>query len=328
MFGRREHRQPVGDVAERHAEFDPDGRRCQGIQQVTVSRQADGEAHGAGRRLDFGGGARHAAVLGHRGPHVGAGGQSEGDHASGKAAGVRHHQRVVGVADQQRAGARLLENLGLGLGDGGARPEEPEVSVADIGPHPHVGLGDVDQHADLAGVVHAQFHHRHVGCGPQFDQRDGQSEMVVEVAAVLHHAITRAEDRRDRVLGGGLAGAAGDRHDPRPRRLPHRAGQVLQRAQRIGDFDDDGVARRVRHRAVNDDAGGAAGQRRRHELVTVARGVDGEEELPGRQQARVDGHRAEPPIAGAGRLPAGGGLRQVRRAVGPVLELHHQLTGP
>ena len=272
MLAGRQAGEAVGDVGQRHAQLDADRRGRQRIQQVAVAGQAQRETHVTGRSGDVGMRAADAAIVHRRGPHVGARRQAERHDPAGERRRPRHHQRVVGVADQQRVRAGLLEDLGLGIGNRVARAEVADVGVADVGPHPHVGLGDVHQHPDLAGVVHAQFHHRDVGCGAQLDERDRQAQVVVQVAAVLDHAVSRAEHGGDGVLGGGLAGAAGDRHDAGPRGAPHRPGQVLQRLQRVGDLDDHRIgARRDVHRPLNDDTGGAAGDRRRHEVVTVAR---------------------------------------------------------
>ena len=66
-----------------------------------------------------------------------------------------HDSRVVGVGDEDVVGARAIEDLGLGVGDGVGGGEESEVRVADIGPHADVGLRDADQCANLSRMIHA-----------------------------------------------------------------------------------------------------------------------------------------------------------------------------
>ena len=78
----------------------------------------------------------------------------------GNALGARHDPRVVGVGDEHVVGAGALEDLGLRVGDRVDRLEEPEMRVADVGPHAHVGLGDADQRADLARMIHAELDDR------------------------------------------------------------------------------------------------------------------------------------------------------------------------
>ena len=50
-----------------------------------------------------------------------------------------HHARVVGVGHQHVVGARVLEDLRLGVGDRVGGREEPEVRVADVRPHADSG---------------------------------------------------------------------------------------------------------------------------------------------------------------------------------------------
>ena len=157
--------------------------------------------------------------------------------APGKAAHPGHHARIVGRAHEHVAGPRALEDLGLGVGNRVHRREEAHVGVAHVGPHADVGLGNAHERADLPGVIHPQFHHRHVRPARQLQQRERQADVVVQVPLVLHHPEPRGQQGRNRFLGRGLARASRDRHHLRARRLPHRVRQVLQRRQRVGDAD-------------------------------------------------------------------------------------------
>ena len=152
--------------------------------------------------------------------HVGVRRLAEGDPPPGKARGAGHHAGVVGRAHEHVARARLLEHLGLGVGNGVHRREEAQVGVAHVGPHADVGLGDAHERADLSGVIHPQFHHRHIRPARQLHQRERQPDVVVQVPLVLHHPEPRGEQRRNRFLRRRLARAAGNRHHLRAPRPP------------------------------------------------------------------------------------------------------------
>ena len=84
-----------------------------------------------------------------------------------------------------------------------------------VGPHPEVRLRDPHQGADLACVIHAKLDDGCLRAAPQLEQREGQPDVVVEVALVPQHAIAGPEQGGCQLLRRGLADAAGDRDDPR-----------------------------------------------------------------------------------------------------------------
>jgi hypothetical protein len=114
--------------------------------------------------------ALHAAVLDIARANGRAVRQSEGHDTAGKRARSLHDSPIVGIADQHRRRVGALENLSLGVGDGIGGLKEPEVRIAYVRPHAHVGRGNVDERADLPGVIHSQFHHRDIGQGAQLNQ--------------------------------------------------------------------------------------------------------------------------------------------------------------
>ena len=160
-------------------------------------------------------------------------------------AGVRHHERIVGVHDNDVGRRRALENLGLGVGEGLARREVPEMRVADVGPHANLGLGDPDEQAELARVVHPEFHDRDVGSVPQLEQRERQPEVVVEIALVPHDPEALGQQRRDRFLRRRLAGAAGDGDHRRRGFAADDAREILQCRGGVRDLDEDGISGRA-----------------------------------------------------------------------------------
>ncbi len=220
-------------VGQRHAEGRGHGHRTQHVRQLRQAGDVDGDGARARRRFDQGARAQHAKVTDPRGPHLGSGRQTEGDDPSGEAGRPRHHACVIRIRHEHGVGAGPLENLGLGLGNAVGAAEVADVRVAHVGPHAHVRLGHADQHADFPRVVHAELHHRDVRAMPKLEQRERQSEVVVEVARILHDLERSAQQRRNRFLRAGLACAPGDGHHPCARLLPHGPPEALQRVRRV-----------------------------------------------------------------------------------------------
>ncbi len=156
----------------------------------------------------------------------------------------------------------------------------------------------------------------------QLEQRQREADVVVQVPGRLHHPVAQPEERRRHVLRRGLAGAARDRHDARPRLPPHPPRQALQRAGAVGHHDQrpagDRVLRQVAHRAAHHDAPHApAAERRLDEVVAVEPvAANRDEEVAGLQRPRVDRDAGTPaprrltrhePAAGHGLDDVGGG---------------------
>ena len=238
----------LGDRVERHVELDRHRRRRQHVREVAESRAA------ASRRATLAGGVRErrrraveAAVLDVTGADVGRGPIPNVTTRPANRSARAHDSRASSaLATSTSSAPRLLEDLGLGVGDRVGGREEAQVRVADVGPHAHVGLGDADERADLPGVIHAQFDHRHLRPGAQLEQRERQADVVVQIALVPKHRVARRQELRGDLLRRRLARAAGDRHDLRARSPAHVARDVLQRARRVGDLDHDSGAGRCR----------------------------------------------------------------------------------
>ena len=92
---------------------------------------------------------------------------------------------------------------------------EPEVRVwINVG-DAHIGLGQRDKPADLAGMVHAELDDGHLRLRAEFEQRQRQADVIVQVAAIAKHREPRRQQGRGDLLGGGLSCAACDRNDHR-----------------------------------------------------------------------------------------------------------------
>jgi hypothetical protein len=92
-------------------------------------------------------------------------------------------------------------------------------------------------------MVHAELDHRNVRSLPQLQQREWKPDVVVEVALVPEHPVARAQQLRDRFLGRGLAGAAGDRH--------HRASGPAPDIPRHALQGESGVLRSYHRRRIH-----------------------------------------------------------------------------
>jgi hypothetical protein len=119
---------------------------------------------------------------------------------------------------------------------------------------------------DVAGVVGTDLDHRGRVVVLETQQRQRHTDMIVEVAAGRVARPLLKEDRRDQLLGRGLAVAAGNR-DHRDRELSApRFGGALQRQQRVIDHD----LRQPKRQAARDHgAGRTACAGGRDEIVRV-----------------------------------------------------------
>ncbi len=288
-------------------------------------------------RGDVGGHAADAARFDVRRRHVGGPIEIERHGAAGEARGAGHHPRVAGVGDQHVVGAGAFEDLGLGVRDRLDRREVLQVRLGDVGPHAHVGLGDPEQRADLAGRAHPELddgHARRLAVASELEQRQRQADVVVQVAAVAERPVPQRQERGRDFLGRRLARRSGDGDEAGAALPPHRAAHPLQRERRVGHLDDDrlrlaagdGVGASGRHH----DAARPAIERVADEGVpVVALAGDGDEQLAGDDRARVDAEHAERRLrvaaddAAAGRgghFPAGEGQGRLthRRAPPPT----------
>ncbi len=251
--------------------------------------------------------------------HVGAAIHAEGDHSTGKPRQPCDDPLVVRVRNQHRRRRRPVEDLGLGVGDRIHGCEKADVRLADVRPHAVFRLGNADERPDFARVIHTQLDDRHIRPAPQFDQRQRQPDVIVEVAAIPDDPVFRGQQLGCQFFGRRLPGAAGDGDDLRPRFPADRASQLLQSIRRVVDFDHDGrvLPRRPvapgRPAVRNDDAAGAAFDGRVCELRAIkSLAPNREEQLARRDRPRVDGHARELFFPAPFSDPAAGGAHRRR----------------
>ena len=85
-----------------------------------------------------------------------------------------------------------------------------DMGVTDVGDDGDVRPHHLPQIADLPEVVHPGLDHRRLMLRPQAQQGQGRADVVVEVLRCLQHPELRPQHRRQHLLCGGLAHAAGD----------------------------------------------------------------------------------------------------------------------
>ena len=295
------------DLLEAHPGAARGGRGGERVRDVVqaADREADRDAPAGRIQPEAGAEPFGSNLAAHfRGAVVGRGAHAEGEHARGRERAPERRELVVRVDDGGRPLGEAGDHLALGARHAFEAPEALEVLGAGIGDEANRGTRDVDQGRDLARVIGAHLHHRKAVRGLEAQQRQRHADVVVEIAARGETAARLSEDRGGHFLRGGLAVAAGD-PDQRPAegRAP-AASRALER--RLGVGHDD---LRQRHRlpGVDQRAGGPLAVRGGDELVAVeARSLEGDEQLPALERARVAHHVGvggvgprEPPATGA-----------------------------
>ncbi len=147
MVRRRQPSCPGDHLVERHSELQADGDARQHVRQIAKAEERRLQLRRTCGRRHLGRHALEAAELDVAGAHVGIRIDPEGHDPAGKPCRPFQDARIVGVGDEHVRAVRRLENLRLGVGNRLGRGEEAEMCVADVGPHPHVRLGDADERA-------------------------------------------------------------------------------------------------------------------------------------------------------------------------------------
>ncbi len=116
------------------------------------------------------------------------------------------------ISRRRESRAQGVEQLALGVRHALDRAGPFEVHRAHGGDQPHVRVGPGGEPGDLAQVVHARLDDRVAVLGREAQQGERHAHLVVQIAFRLERRARRLEHRRDQLLGGGLAGRAGDAH--------------------------------------------------------------------------------------------------------------------
>ncbi len=150
------------------------------------------------------------------------------------------------------------------------------------------------QRRDLARVVHADLEHAEGAVGRHARQRQRHAPVVVVGLLGRVRRPRQAQAVAQHLLGAGLADAAGDGNDAPVAAGARGAADAFQRPQRIVDAQQRAAGVAAVHIAARHDGRGRPGlEGSWHELVPVARILQGDEHVAGLEAARVDGEAGD-----------------------------------
>ena len=141
--------------------------------------------------------------------------------------------RLRSTDDGRPAGPQMVEDLPLGAVDRLLGAEHADVRLPHHKEHRHIRWRDAAQVVDVTGLARGKFQHHGVLTAVQIQQGDGHADLVIEGARAFQHGALAGQHVRNDLLGGGLAVAAGHRHDGRPVLCHQEARHIAQGVQRI-----------------------------------------------------------------------------------------------
>ena len=292
MLGRLEGAQPLGGIGDGDVEHPGHRRRRTGIEDGVLTGNA--QSHRCASRGSLQGEADtvHAVGLDVDGPDGGtAVVKTKPDQRRAAAPGDAHHLGIVGVETGGAVSGERVEELRLGVGDGGDRPQQTDVGVADVEQHPDAGLDEAAEVGDLPRRRHRQLDHEALHRGVEAQHGEGNARPGVEVSRGAGDG-TVCHRQRAEVLGGGLADAAGDADHLATELLQAAAAGQAQRRGGVGDAQQQGRRGSVRRlpAASHHRHRGPASSRVGDKGVTVGGGAaDGDEGASRDDVARVGG---------------------------------------
>ena len=161
-------------------------------------------------------------------PHVGGRVAPKGEDGAGGAGSEFGEPAAVGGQDGGGAVRQGGEEFGLGFDDGLDGAEEANVRAGNAGDDGSVRHGHAAVGGDLAADLGAHLDHGETVVGKQAGERGGDSYIGVLAAIGGQGEAVSAESGRQRLLGGGLAVAAGDADDSGGTALPDATGEFLE----------------------------------------------------------------------------------------------------
>ncbi len=185
---------------------------------------------------------------------------------------------VIEAGDGDRRLRQRREQIALLARDVGPRTTDPlGVGDPDVRENGHIRLDDVRQRRDLAAEAHADLEDREAMVGLQAERDGRHADAVVEVARGGMGGAHSLEQRGAELLGGRLAGAAGDGEDVRDIATPPPgshvgASEISPGHERVFDLDHVGRGRsdgRARAPFLDDDELRAARNGRLEVVVPV-----------------------------------------------------------
>lgn len=166
-----------------------------------------------------------------------------------------------------------------------------EMGAAHIGDESKVWVGDAAEVGNLAGMAGPHLYDGNLCVGGDGEEREGHTEVVVEVAGGGMGAVAFGQDGVDKFLGSGLAVGASNAYEGDRELAAVVSGKLLKGGEHVWHHDASVVDFVLR---VADDAkGGTLFQCLGRESVAVeGLPLEGEEEAAGGNLPRVGGDSA------------------------------------
>ncbi len=131
----------------------------------------------------------------------------------------------------------MAVQLGLGLDDTLEAAETLKVCAAHVGDKAEVGVGDATESLNFARMVGTHLDDGNLCIGGDGKEREGHSEVVVEVAGGGVGAVAFGQDGVDKLLGGGLAVGAGNAYEGDRELAAVVSGELLKGGEHVWHHD-------------------------------------------------------------------------------------------
>ena len=216
-------------------------------------------------------------------------------------AGAMRDRLVERIVAVQNHGPVAPDHFGEGaffLRDRLPRTHELDVRDADVGDDAEIRRGQGGEGGDLAGVIHSQLPNCDFVSRSRLEHRPRQPDVIVEIAFGFRDTKTTRECGRDKILGAGLAVAAGDRDDPQREGSPIAGCDLLVADERVGYANKREIIRHLSAPALFDEGAGRAACRRFFD-ETVAIEIlapDGNEKIARLDRPRVGADASDLPV--------------------------------
>src|SRR5690348_15849353 len=156
--------------------------------------------------------------------------QAKGHHSAVKITGKPANPGIVEV---QNGGGRpiivaqYIDELSFGISDRINAVKKLQVDGSDVCHHPHVRHGNLRQASDLTGRRHRKLHDSHLVLKLKSQQRQRNSEVVIEVPFRLMDAESCGQKCSNHFFSGRLAHATRDSNHTATPLLSNMAGEGL-----------------------------------------------------------------------------------------------------
>jgi hypothetical protein len=169
---------------------------------------------------------------------------------------------IVGIDYRNAVRRQPLIDLGLRGGDRFHAAEQPDMRRARIRDQRKARAREMGQVTNFARVIHAHFKHRITMARTHSQQREGHTDIVVQIAFGCKHlclvGARTAQDCGEHLLDRRLAVAACEPDQRQGKSQPPRCSEATQRGACIIDHDQGLCGQTLRNRVTTDDSPGSA----------------------------------------------------------------------